>query len=70
MDLATDRETFAEQGFIGPFTLWEPEEMTAWWKVQRKALLDPANNSRDFDDLFETIRRTTSGRHYVNALRG
>jgi chlorinating enzyme len=46
MDLETDRKTFAEQGYIGPFTLWEPEEMTVWWKEQRKALLDPANNER------------------------
>ncbi|MFI0939422.1 chlorinating enzyme [Streptomyces sp. NPDC021020] len=46
MDLETDVKTFDEQGFIGPFTLWEPEEMTAWWKQQRKALLDPANNER------------------------
>ena len=46
MDLETDRSTFAEQGYIGPFTLWEPDEMTAWWKGTRKALLDPANNAR------------------------
>jgi non-haem Fe2+, alpha-ketoglutarate-dependent halogenase len=46
MDLETDRKNFAENGYIGPFTLWEPAEMTAWWKVQRKALLDPANNAR------------------------
>jgi non-haem Fe2+, alpha-ketoglutarate-dependent halogenase len=49
-DLEADRETFAEQGYIGPFTLWEPEEMTAWWKQQRKALLDPANNARKVFD--------------------
>ncbi|WP_431873295.1 chlorinating enzyme [Amycolatopsis sacchari] len=46
MDLEADRKAFAEQGYIGPFTLWEPEEMTAWWKKTRKALLDPANNAR------------------------
>jgi chlorinating enzyme len=46
MDLEADKKTFAEQGFIGPFTLWEPAEMTAWWKVQRKSLLDPANVAR------------------------
>lgn len=50
MDLDRDRDTFAEQGFIGPFTLWEPEEMAAWWKVQRKALLDPTNSSRKVFD--------------------
>lgn len=44
MDLEADRNTFAQRGYIGPFTLWEPQEMTAWWKVQRKALLDPAND--------------------------
>lgn len=46
MDLDADTKAFAEQGYIGPFTLWEPEEMTAWWKVQRKALLDPARSAR------------------------
>ncbi len=45
MDIEADRKTFTERGYIGPFTLWEPEEMTAWWKVQRKALLDPANDA-------------------------
>jgi len=51
MDLDTDQKTFAERGYIGPFTLWEPEQMTAWWKVQRKALLDPANDAvKAFDN--------------------
>ncbi len=50
MDLEADRKTFAERGYIGPFTLWEPEEMTRWWKVQRKALLDPVNNERKVFD--------------------
>lgn len=46
MDLDEDRRLFAEQGYIGPFTLWEPEEMTTWWKQQRRALLDPAAGAR------------------------
>jgi chlorinating enzyme len=50
MDLEADKKTFDERGFIGPFTLWEPEEMTAWWKVQRKALLDPAKSARKVFD--------------------
>ncbi|WP_320069474.1 chlorinating enzyme [Micromonospora sp. RTGN7] len=50
MDLENDRKTFAEQGYIGPFTLWEPGEMAAWWKVQRKALLNPDNNARKVFD--------------------
>ncbi|HEX6501164.1 MAG TPA: chlorinating enzyme [Micromonosporaceae bacterium] len=50
MDLEQDKKVFAERGYIGPFKLWEPEEMTAWWKVQRKALLDPANNARKVFD--------------------
>jgi deoxyadenosine/deoxycytidine kinase len=37
--------------------------------IVNTAEIDPANNSRDFDDLFETIRQTTSGRHYVNPVR-
>jgi chlorinating enzyme len=50
MDLEQDVKAFAEQGYIGPFTLCEPEEMTAWWKVQRKALLDPSNSTRKVFD--------------------
>lgn len=50
MDLEADKQTFARQGFIGPFTLWEPEVMTAWWKAQRKALLDPAKSARKVFD--------------------
>jgi chlorinating enzyme len=45
MDLEADRATFAERGYIGPFTLWEPEEMTRWWRTQRRELLDPANDA-------------------------
>lgn len=37
--------------------------------IVNTAEIDPANNSRDFDDLFETIRQTRSGRHYVNPVR-
>ena len=37
--------------------------------IVNTAEIDPANNSRDFDDLFETIRKTQSGRHYVNPVR-
>ena len=37
--------------------------------IVNTAEIDPANNSRDFDDLYETIRQTTSGRHYVNPVR-
>src|SRR5215471_4476973 len=46
MDLESDKRVFAERGFIGPHKLWEPEQMTAWWKEQRRALLDPKNNER------------------------
>lgn len=44
--LKAEKALFDQQGFIGPFTLWEPQEMTAWWKEQRKALLDPRNLER------------------------
>lgn len=43
MDLKTERSQFEEQGFLGPFKLWEPNEMKAWWKEQRSALLNPEN---------------------------
>jgi non-haem Fe2+, alpha-ketoglutarate-dependent halogenase len=46
MDLESDKRVFAERGFIGPHKLWEPEEMTAWWKEQRRLLLDPKSNKR------------------------
>lgn len=37
--------------------------------IVNTAEIDPANNSRDFNDLFETIRQTRSGRHYINPVR-
>jgi non-haem Fe2+, alpha-ketoglutarate-dependent halogenase len=43
MDLVAERKHFDEQGFIGPFKLWEPDFMRAWWKEQRRELLDPQN---------------------------
>lgn len=46
MNLEAEKRLFEEQGFIGPFKLWEPEVMTAWWKEQRRALLDPKNKER------------------------
>ncbi|XVQ07076.1 chlorinating enzyme [Spirillospora sp. CA-255316] len=45
-DLDQDRRTFEEQGFIGPFTLFEPDEMKRFWREQRAALLDPEASSR------------------------
>jgi non-haem Fe2+, alpha-ketoglutarate-dependent halogenase len=50
IDVEQVRRTFAEQGYVGPFTLWEPEQMAAWWKQQRKALLDPAHDARKVFD--------------------
>lgn len=46
MNLEAEKATFEKQGFMGPFKLWEPEVMTAWWKEQRRALLNPANSER------------------------
>lgn len=45
MDLEAEKALFEERGFIGPFTLFEREQMVAWWKEQRRALLDPANDA-------------------------
>jgi len=45
-DLVAEKRLFEEQGFIGPFKLWEPEEMVAWWKEQRIALLDAGSSAR------------------------
>ena len=44
--LATEQTLFEQQGFIGPCKLWEPQEMTAWWKEQRRALMSPENTER------------------------
>jgi len=46
MSSGTLREQFVEQGFIGPFKLWEPEVMTQWWKRQRRVLLDQRHGAR------------------------
>jgi non-haem Fe2+, alpha-ketoglutarate-dependent halogenase len=36
-------KTFADQGFIGPFKVMDPDEMTAVWRTERLALLDRSN---------------------------
>ncbi|MFX1740037.1 chlorinating enzyme [Paraburkholderia sp. A1RI_3L] len=46
MDYQAERTLFAEQGFIGPFRLWEPETMNAWWKERRAELLDQNKSAR------------------------
>ncbi len=38
--------------------------------IVNTAEIDPVNNSRDFDELFDAIRDTRSGRHYINPVRG
>jgi chlorinating enzyme len=50
IDLQLERKKFDEQGFIGPFKLWEPEEMTSFWKSQRAALMDPEKSARKIFD--------------------
>jgi deoxyadenosine/deoxycytidine kinase len=37
--------------------------------IVNAATIDPASDSRDFDELFEAIRRTQRGRHYFNPLK-
>jgi chlorinating enzyme len=34
------KEQFHQQGFIGPFTLYQPDEMKALWRKARLQLLD------------------------------
>lgn len=36
-------KTFAGQGFIGPFKVMDPDEMTALWRTERLMLLDRSN---------------------------
>jgi len=50
MNIDDDRRTFEEQGFIGPFKLWEPEVMRAFWKKQRALMLDSETSSRAIFD--------------------
>lgn len=45
-NFAEEKALFDKNGFVGPLKLWEPNEMRAWWRTQRRALLDPANNER------------------------
>jgi len=37
--------------------------------IVNAAEIDPVGDSRDFEQLFEAIRRTRSGRHYFNPLK-
>ena len=38
-----EKKSFYENGFAGPFTLFEPEEMTRIWNEVRLDLLDTSN---------------------------
>ena len=46
MNLEAEKKLFSEQGFIGPIKLWEPEEMTRWWKHVRPTVLTSDGESR------------------------
>jgi len=37
--------------------------------IVNAAAIDPVSDSRDFEELFEAIRRTQRGRHYFNPLK-
>jgi deoxyguanosine kinase len=37
--------------------------------IVNAAEIDPTNDSRDFEELFEAIRRTQRGRHYFNPVK-
>jgi deoxyadenosine/deoxycytidine kinase len=37
--------------------------------IVNAAAIDPVTDSRDFEELFEAIRRTQRGRHYFNPLK-
>jgi deoxyadenosine/deoxycytidine kinase len=37
--------------------------------IVNAATIDPVSDSRDFEELFEAIRRTQRGRHYFNPLK-
>ncbi len=37
--------------------------------IVNAATIDPVSDSRDFEELFEAVRRTRRGRHYFNPLK-
>lgn len=37
--------------------------------IVNSAVIDPVSDSRDFEELFEAVRRTRRGRHYFNPLK-
>lgn len=41
---------FHEQGYIGPFTLWSPEEMNARWSKVRRQLFDRSHAAYPIDE--------------------
>jgi non-heme Fe2+,alpha-ketoglutarate-dependent halogenase len=41
---------FHEQGYIGPFTLWSPEEMNARWSKVRRQLFDRTHAAYPIDE--------------------
>lgn len=50
MDLEAERALFEKQGVIGPFKLWDSDQMTAWWKDLRRRLLTDADARPTFNN--------------------
>lgn len=74
----TERQRFARDGFIGPFSLFEPEQMPTLWRRVQRGLMDSTHaaypQSRlnfdrhlDLPDLWDLVRRLEVA-HRVQSL--
>lgn len=66
--LQTDeRESFARQGFFGPFTVYDPDEMAAAWRRERIRLMDRSRAVyQDVDAVSGSTNIANYDRHLDN----
>ena len=66
-------EKYIEREYLGKlidaYTRYFHQYSASPLLIVNAATIDPVSDSRDFDELFDAIRRTHRGRHYFNPLK-
>jgi deoxyguanosine kinase len=66
-------EKYIEAGYleklVDAYTRYFHQYTASPLLIVNAAAIDPVSDSRDFEELFEAIRRTQRGRHYFNPIK-
>ncbi len=57
------------QKLVDAYTRYFHQYSSSPLLIVNAAEIDPVGDSRDFDEMFEAVRRTVRGRHYFNPLK-